>query len=1120
MARQESEIAAYLEQLRGIMDGLGGRFIDEVPFRARSMMEDVLGHLGATLGMLEAAEEMLAARIEEQERLEAERREADRARATLLANLPGMAYRCLNDPRWTMEFASEGARALLGYDPAALVDGSTISYAELVHPDDLERVRAEVDRALAERRPFTLSYRVRRADGEVRWVWEQGRAVLGADGEVAALEGLVTDVTEQRAAGERLVASEAYFRAMIERAQDVIAVLEADGTVRFASPSVLPVLGYTPKEVTGRNVFELVHPDDAPRMRELFGEFVATASSRPTDVRFRHRDGRWCILHATGNNLLQEPAVRGVVINAADVTSRREQARALAAEHEVAEILHASATLGEAIPAVLAAIARGMGCEAGTYWCVEEESGLLLCETQWHEPASRPEHIEELNRRFVVLPGVDLPGRAWVRGEPAWVEDLAAATGLPRARAAMADHFLSALALPISAGGQSFGVMEFFSRTRRAADSERLRTAAALGRQIGQFMKRRRAEDALRSREAYFRSITENALDLITVLDAEGIIRYKSPAVTRELGYGQHELDGEDIFGYIHPADVPRAQEVFTRAIERPRTPEVMEIRFRHRNGAWHTLHVVVNSLLDDPAVRGVVANSRDMTNERAAERELREAHATLSALVRLSPSAVIAVDRDFIVRMWNPAAETMFGWSADEVMGQPYPLIAAERGAEQQDLREMLFADGRGLAGIEAQRQHRGGAQLDVYIQSVVLEDEQGSPALAIGLFVDLSERKAVEERVRQAQKMEAVGRLAGGIAHDFNNLLTAIKGNVQLALMDVAPGVRGREEIEQIDQVADRAAALTRQLLAFSRRQVSQARVVDLGGVVRELEPMLRRLIGAAVELRTSADPGAGSVRADPTQMEQVLVNLVVNARDAMPRGGSVEVRVDASEFPHGATEFYPYAAPGTPAVRLTVADTGEGMDASTVEHIFEPFFTTKAMGKGTGLGLSTVYGIVKQSGGYIWVYSEPARGTRFEIYLPRVDGEPVAAAAPPAATPAGGTETILVAEDESSVRELIVRVLTEAGYTVIAAPDGEYALRAAAAHGGPVHLLLTDVVMPRMSGRELASRFGGARVVFMSGYAEDEIARAGVEGLRLLEKPFSPGDLLRMVRVALDE
>jgi signal transduction histidine kinase/CheY-like chemotaxis protein len=404
-------------------------------------------------------------------------------------------------------------------------------------------------------------------------------------------------------------------------------------------------------------------------------------------------------------------------------------------------------------------------------------------------------------------------------------------------------------------------------------------------------------------------------------------------------------------------------------------------------------------------------------------------------------------------------------------------------------------------------------------------LLDSRGRISGVIGAALEITESKQLEAQLMQAHKMESVGRLAGGIAHDFNNLLTSILGYAELAMQRLGELPPPRQELEAIKEAGLRAADLTRQLLAFSRKQVLQPRILDLNAVVKGFEQILRRTIGEHIDFRTELQPGLGSVLADRGQVEQILMNLVVNARDAMPSGGRLTVRTRDVQVDEALARQRPDLQPGR-HVAMAVADTGVGMDAATQAHLFEPFFTTKELGRGTGLGLSTVYGIVKQSGGHISVESAPGKGARFEVLFPCVEAQAHSdTSTVPVLEGGRGTETVLVVEDELAVLDLACRVLKSAGYSVLTAKSGLEALEIVRGHSGPIDLLLTDVVMPRMAGPELARRFRalrpGSRVLYMSGYTGEAVGRQGVlpEGVQLLEKPFTPDVLTARVRKTLD-
>jgi PAS domain S-box-containing protein len=413
------------------------------------------------------------------------------------------------------------------------------------------------------------------------------------------------------------------------------------------------------------------------------------------------------------------------------------------------------------------------------------------------------------------------------------------------------------------------------------------------------------------------------------------------------------------------------------------------------------------------------------------------------------------------------------------------------------------------------------------VWLQDLVRVVIQGDEARElVGIMIDVTERRHLEDQLRQALKMEAVGQLAGGVAHDFNNLLGVITGYGDLLLREIDPQHRARQRVEEIRKAAERAAALTRQLLAFSRKQVLQPKVLDPNTVVADVEKMLRRLIGEHIQLVTLFSESVGTIKADPGQLEQVIVNLAVNARDAMPGGGKLIIETANVELDEGYVRTHADARPG-PHVVLSVSDTGHGMDAVTLSRVFEPFFTTKGADKGTGLGLSTVYGIVKQSGGHVTAYSEPGHGTTFKVYLPRVD-EPRESRLDRTAvgeTASRGTETVLLAEDEESLRVMFREVLEGAGYVVLEAASPEAALAVSESHAGPIHLFVTDVVMPRMGGQELARRVLAIRpdvhVLFVSGYSFEGVGHQGLiePGTNFLEKPFTADALLRELRRILD-
>ncbi|HET7551345.1 MAG TPA: PAS domain S-box protein [Gemmatimonadaceae bacterium] len=512
----------------------------------------------------------------------------------------------------------------------------------------------------------------------------------------------------------------------------------------------------------------------------------------------------------------------------------------------------------------------------------------------------------------------------------------------------------------------------------------------------------------------------------------------------------------------------------------------------------------------------------------RRAEAEIREQADVLRAVIDDSPLVKIVLDLDLRITRWNPTAERVFGWSAKEVLGRSYEIvIPEERREEHAKLREGALS-GRRVFEVETQRRRKDGSLVDVSTSVAVLHASDGSVRGFAVVMADITERLRLETRLRQTEKMEAVGQLAGGVAHDFNNLLTVITSYSRLLLGEIPPDSPLHADLQQIEGAAKRAATLTRQLLAFSRKQVLRPQRLTLNGVVSGVEKLLRRLVREDIEIVTDMDTAAALVEADPGQLEQVIINLVVNARDAMPGGGTLTIRTANVELDDSYIQRHTEVAvlPGRYAM-LSVSDTGIGMTREVQTRIFEPFFTTKGPGTGTGLGLSTVYGIVKQSGGHIWVYSEKGSGTVFKVYLPCAGEGGDVASAEKRRTPTRltGNESVLVVEDDDALRYVACRSLRTFGYRVLEAHNGREALELCERHDGPIQIVVTDLVMPEMSGSELASRIAarhpGIRVLLMSGYAGDEAARRGIAraGSAFIEKPFTGDGLAARVREVLE-
>lgn len=615
----------------------------------------------------------------------------------------------------------------------------------------------------------------------------------------------------------------------------------------------------------------------------------------------------------------------------------------------------------------------------------------------------------------------------------------------------------------------------------------------------------------------------DSAVDGISIVAEDGKHIYVNAAFAKMLGYENPEsMLGVHWQRVYHTRDI----EQFEAQVRKSLMTEGKwfgQINLRRQDGTSVPIEMTIT-----PLSNGVTACiGHDISARKEAERARVDAEIKYRTLVEqvaaISYIAELGLQGEWIYV--SPQVEAITGYTQEEWLSNSREWM---RHIPKEDHPVIIAAEEASMRGERFQAEYRvvrkDGSVIWVNDTAVVVSGSDSHPVME-GIIVDITERKLLENQLQQSRRMEAVGRLAGGIAHDFNNLLTIIKGYAELALQRTGIQPELRADVMQVENAAERASMLIRQLLAFSRRQVLQPKVLDLNAIVLGLDKLLARLMGEHIEMITRCGAKVGNVKADPAQVEQVIMNLVVNARDAMPRGGRLTVETSNVDLDSTYARDHVTVKPG-PYVMLAVSDTGMGMSPDTVAHIFEPFFTTKESGKGTGLGLSTVYGIVKQSGGYIWVYSEPGKGTTFKVYLPRVMEQADLKSGQIEIPGAGrGTETILLVEDEEAVRELANRILTARGYTVVATKSTEEAEEFSKQHTGELHLLLTDIIMPGVSGRELAQRITArhprTRVLYMSGYTDNVLAQGGVleEGLSFLQKPFTPGALVQKVRDVLD-
>jgi two-component system, cell cycle sensor histidine kinase and response regulator CckA len=903
---------------------------------------------------------------------------------------------------------------------------------------------------------------------------------------------------------------------VVEHLLDLVSVFDADGRIAYASPSHERVLGYRPEELLGRSPLELVHESDRDAARAAF----AQADGVPAAARLRHRDGHWVHLE-WWVSAVPGPAGDRLVAVSRDVTARVRSDRLREAHFGVTRALASARSLDVGADEVLQVIAEQLGWDAGLLWRADVEARELRCVALWSAPSSEAGEFEAMSRELALRSGEGLPGRVWASGAPAWIPDVAADRGLPRRAAAERQGVRAGVAVPVDSGGTTWGVMEFFARETREPDGQVLDVLATLGAQLGQFVERIAAEQAVRDQERRKRAVVDAALDCVVTMDHLGRIVEFNPAAERTFGYAAADVVGRELADVLvppalrdrHRAGLARYLEtgegtLFGRRVEMPALAAGgREIPVE--------LTIARVDLPGPPVFSGYI---RDITDRLRAEEALRESRALLQAVADGTPDALFVKDRAGRYLLMNEAGAHALGHDVEAILGaSDAELLPPGTAAELVEADRRVVESGDTIVAEE-----RIGDRTFL-VTKAPYRGEGGEVVGVLGVAHDVTDRRRLEEELQHAQKMEAVGRLAGGVAHDFNNLLTVIRGFSDKALEQVAAGASAESSLTEVTRATDRATALTKQLLSLSRRAPLDLESLDLNAVVADMDPLLRRALGEDVRLVTVFGASPATVRANRTQLEQVTLNLAINARDAMPRGGQLTIEtanatLDADVA--GEMALHPGAH-----VLLRVSDAGSGMDAETRARAFEPFFTTKAPGRGTGLGLSTVYGIVTQCSGHVALQSSPGVGTTFTIHLPAAGTEAVAQASEPSVAPSLTRGTLLVAEDDDSLRALFEITLREQSYDVLTARSGEDALAVAALHGGEIDLLLTDVVMPGMRGTELAARLRqrqpGLRVIFATGYSDQPVLQELRPGDELLDKPFSMAELIDAItRVRGDE
>jgi two-component system cell cycle sensor histidine kinase/response regulator CckA len=858
------------------------------------------------------------------------------------------------------------------------------------------------------------------------------------------------------------------YRALLEAVPDAIVIVDQSSTIVLVNAQAETLFGYDQGELIGRPGEILISEHFRSQHSEQYSRFLVASSGRPTvlglDLFGLRKDGsefpaeiRLSPLD-TNQGLLVSGAIR-------DLSSRRRTEEDL---RRLASIVACSddAIIGKTLEGIITSWNQGAERMYGysAKEAIGQSSSMLV-------PIDRPNEIHDVLERLK-------------RGE-------------------ILDHFET---LRVRKDGEQFHIEITASPIRDAM--ERVVGASTIGRDISE--RKRREEDQSR-----LAAVVESSHDAIIGRTLDGIITHWNNGAQRIYGYSAAEIVGKSTSILLLPDRFAEMTETMEKIARGEVVEEQDAVRLRRDGKQVHfaLTHAPIKN--GQGQVVGVSTVGKDITDRKRSEDD----RSRIVAIVESSYDAIISLTPQGIILTWNHGAERTFGYLAEEMLGNsilslclPDQTIESSRLLQRVERAETVEL-------FETVSLKKDGTHVQIALSLAPIKRSNGEVVGISGIFRDITEIKRMEQMFFQSQKMEAVGQLAGGVAHDFNNLLGVIIGYTELLLQDLNLKDRQRREIEEIQKAGVRATLLTRQLLAFSRKQVLQPKVLDLNSVVSGAEELLRRLIGENIEILLSLKASVGRVKADPGQIEQIIMNLAVNARDAMPDGGKLTIETSNIELDETYAAQHPSTRPG-PHAMIAVTDNGCGMDAITQAHMFEPFFTTKEFGKGTGLGLATVYGIVKQSGGSVWAYSELGVGTTFKIYLPCVDQViEVESVISTVERMDRSCWTILVVEDDAALLEVTNRSLEKLGYVIFAAQSPAEAIHICESHPGPIHLMVTDVIMPGISGVQLASQLSTLRpemrVLYVSGYT-DTILHEGVlqPGLAFLQKPFSPKTLARKV------
>ena len=888
--------------------------------------------------------------------------------------------------------------------------------------------------------------------------------------------------------------SEKRYREVVENATEIIYTVDEKGNFTYSNPTGLKVTGYSPDELRGFNYMDLVVPEHRETVTKIyFNQLRQKIPTTHVEFPFFNKGGGITWFSQNSTLVVEEDKIVGFHIIARDITERKR------AEEALRESEERYRTLVETSPDAITLLDLNLNIimanrpALALYGYESPEEVVGQSALNFIPPEDRPRAVEDVRKMLETGSIGTLEYTLLRKGSVPFSAEL---------RASM---IVNVEKKPLA----------YICISRDITD-------------------RKKAEETLKKSEERFKELYDDAPIGYFEYNTDGCITSVNRTELEMLGYSVEEMIGQPPWKFVVEEDIARQRILDVLAGIMP-PARGLERTFRRKDGM--TFPALIQDRLFQDAegkILGIRGTIQDITDRKRIEVSLRKSEQTYRTLVESSTDAILMLDTERNILACNQSFLDLFGYERGEAVGGSIRVVhPSDESFRSFGKTVYSMIERSGFFKGEWEFKRKDNVIFSAETVTSAIKSAEGSTTGYIAILRDLTDRKQAEEervalvdQLRQSQKMEAIGRLAGGVAHDFNNLLTVIKGYCQLSLVEMKEGNPLREAFEVINTATEKAADLTRQLLAFSRRQIMEMRVLDLNSLLQDLDKMLRRIIGEDIELVAQLGEDLGRVKTDPGQIEQMVMNLAVNAKDAMPKGGKLIIETANVELDEAYAHAHVAVTPGR-FVMIAVSDTGAGMAPEVRDRVFEPFFTTKEKGKGTGLGLSTVYGIVKQSSGNIWVYSEPGKGTTFRVYLPHVDEpaeelkEKVVGEELPR-----GSETILIVEDDEEVRNLAARVLKAQGYIVLDGSYGDEALNVCRKHKGPIHLLVTDVVMPGMDGRALSERLSHLhpemKVLYMSGYTEDAIIHHGVmgKGMNYIQKPFTVNGLTRKVREVLNQ